>query len=77
MDEFVTHLTTTTADSIHFYWPDAMRKNVICQSKYTSSRKLRNVNKSEPSTGETKSYQPQLIKIEMNSICLTQLYVEL
>ena len=48
MDEFVTHQTMTTADSIQckrqvLYWPDAMHKNVICQHKYTSSRKLKSV----------------------------------
>ena len=50
---------------------------MIRQRKYTSSRKLSHVNKSEPSTGVTKSYQPQLIQIEINSICVKQLYVEL
>ena len=52
-----------------------MRKNVIRQCMYTSLRKLRNVNKRESSTGETKSYQTQLINIEINSICSIQLHV--
>ena len=29
MDEFVTHKTMTTANSIQLYWPDAICKNVI------------------------------------------------
>ena len=76
MDEFVTHQTMTSAHSIQLYQLGAKRKSVICQRKYTSSRKFGHVNKSDPPTFETKSYQPQLIKIEINSILLTQLYVE-
>ena len=51
------------------YLPDKnMCTNVVHWNQYTSSRKFRHVNKSEPSTCESKSYQQQLIKIEINSI---------
>ena len=73
MNEFITHQTMTTVYSIHLFtclmqWV----KTWFTDLSNTSSRKLRHVNKHEPSTGESKSYQPQLIKIEINSICLTK-----
>ena len=60
MDEFVTHQATITytvnSSRQLLHWLDAICKNVIRRRKYTGSRQLRNVNESETSTGETKSY---------------------
>ena len=39
----------------------------------TSSRKLLPINESEPSTGDSNIYQPQLINIEINSTLLNYL----